>query len=111
MNKTVMYALNRCSTTGLESVVRTMTTPEGKHIKLYRDHKGWYRIVAFESEAHSVGYSGVIIEASGEVHYKETTPRMRSQGTTRQLCAMLTVWGIKWYPSQFQTTGGKACYK
>ena len=111
MNKSIMYALNRCSTTGLESVVRAATMPDGKHIKLYKDHKGWHRIVAFESKAHSVGYSGVIVQPCGELYYKETTPRMRSQGSTRQLCAMLTVWGVFWYPSQYQTTGGKACYK
>jgi hypothetical protein len=111
MNKTVMYALNRCTTTGLESVVRCDTMPDGKHIKLFKDHKGWYRIVAFKSEAHSVGYSGVIVDSSGEIHYKETAPDMRSQGVTRQLQAILTVWGVKWFPSQYQTTGGKACYK
>lgn len=111
MNKTVMHALNRCTTTGLESLVREWATPEGHHIRLFRDHKAWHRIVIFKSDAHTVGYSGVIVEDSGEIHYKETAPDMRSQGVTRQLQAMLTVWGVKWYPSQYQTTGGKACYK
>lgn len=106
-----MHALNRCTTTGLEHIVREWATPEGRYIRLFRDHKGWYRIVLFQSEAHSVGCSGVLVEASGEIHYKETAPHMRSQGLTRQLTALLTVWGVHWYPSQFQTTGGQACYK
>jgi hypothetical protein len=111
MNKTVMHALNRCTTTGLETLVRDATTPDGKHIKLFKDHKGWHRIVAFKSEAHSVGCSGVIVQPCGEIYYKETCPDMRSNGLTRQLQAMLTVWGVKWFPSQFQTKGGAACYK
>lgn len=111
MDKTVYHALNQCSMTGLERLVRQATMPEGPHIRLYRDHKGKHRIVAFKTDAHRVGYSGVLVQADGEIHYKETCRTMRGRATTRQLQAVLTSWGINWHPSPYQTKGGAACYE
>ena len=111
MNSTVYHALNQCSTTGLEVMVKSMTFPTGQLVRLYRDHVGRYRIVAFKTDAHLKGYSGILLMPDGEVYYKETCPSMRGFNTTRQLQACLTAWGIKWYRSQHLTEGGKACYK
>lgn len=111
MNKTVYNALNQCMLTGLETLIRVSRLPDRRIIRLFRDHVGRYRIVIFKSEAHNVGYSGVIVSPCGEIFYKQTCPDMRGQGTTRQLQAMLTVWDVLWYPSEHQTKAGKSCYK
>lgn len=111
MGPSVYAAQNQCDMTGLERLVKSQTMPDGNHIRLFLDHKGKYRIVAFKSRAHKVGYSGVLVQADGEIHYKETCPSMRGAGTTRKLQALLTAWRIRWYPSQHQTTAGAACYK
>jgi len=55
--------------------------------------------------------SGVMVQADGEIHYKETRKASQGQNLTRQLQAQLTAWGVKWFPSQYQTTAGAACYK
>jgi len=111
MNKSVYAALNQCSTTGLERLVKQATMPDASVIRLFKDHKGWHRVVGFKSVAHSVGFSGIIVMPDGEIYYKETCPAMRGKGYTRQLQAMLTMWGVSWYPSQYQTKAGAACYK
>ncbi len=110
-NDTVYAALNQCKLTGLETLLRQTTTPDASVIRLYRDHRGWHRIVAFKSAAHKVGYSGVLVQSDGEIHYKETCKAMRGRSSTKQLQAMLTKWGVQWYPSPYQTTAGAACYK
>lgn len=97
--------------TGLEVQVRASKLPDGRIIRLFRDHVDRHRIVIFKTEAHNVGYSGVLVDPDGEIRYKRTCPDMRSQNTTRQLQAMLTVWGVKWYPSEHQTKAGNSCYK
>lgn len=96
--------------TGLECLVRTTTLADGRIIRLFRDHVGRYRIVAFKSAAHNVGYSGVLLHPDGEIYYKRTCQAMRGQNTTRQLQALLGVWGVKWFSSQYLTDAGKACY-
>lgn len=111
MGPSVYAAMNQCSMTGLERPLKRQTMPDGTDVRLYVDHKGKHRIVAFKSRSHSVGYSGVLLDPSGEIHYKETDKAMRGRNSTRMLCAMLTVWKVHWYPSQYQTTAGKACYK
>lgn len=110
MNNTIYHAINQCSTTGLECELKSLTLESGHTIRLFVDHKRWHRIVAFKSIEHSKGYAGVIVMPDGEIYYKETCPAMRGKGITRQLQALLTVWGIKWYPSQYQTAAGAACY-
>lgn len=109
--KSVYAAQNECQMTGLERLIHQVTTPEGPHIKLFRDHKGNHRIVAFKTDAHRVGYSGVFVQSDGEIHYKETCKSMRGKRTTRQLQGMLSTWGVKWYRSQYLTKAGVACYK
>lgn len=111
MGPSVYAAMNECNMTGLERPVKRETFPDGTDVRLYVDHKGKYRIVAFKSKAHKVGYSGILLEPSGEIHYKETCPSMRGKASTRMLSSLLTVWEIPWYPSQYQTTAGAACYK
>jgi hypothetical protein len=111
MNSTIYNALNQCSTTGLERLVKSEDTPDGKQIKLYKDHKGFYRIVLFGSNAPDSGLSGVIIQPDGEVYYKQTAPHAQGNNYTRMLQAQLTLWGVDWYPSMFQTSSGAACYK
>jgi hypothetical protein len=111
MNSTIYNALNQCSTTGLERLVKSETMPDGKQIKLYKDHKGFHRIVLFLDSAPDSGVSGVIIQPDGEVYYKQTAPHAQGNGYTRMLQALLTVWGVDWYPSLFQTMAGAACYK
>lgn len=108
MGPSVYAAQNQCNMTGLERLVKSQTMPDGNHIRLFLDHKGKYRIVAFKSRAHKVGYSGVLVQADGEIHYKETCQSMRHHGTTRKLQSMLTVWGVRWYRSPYQTTAGAA---
>lgn len=88
-----------------------MTTPKGQRVELYRDHKGYHRIVLFDSDAPDSGLSGVIIQSDGEVYYKQTALHGQGNNYTRMLQAMLTVWGVDWYPSIWQTDAGAACYK
>ncbi|ATN92867.1 hypothetical protein QGX11_gp104 [Pseudomonas phage PPSC2] len=111
MNSSVYAALNGCSTTGLEEQIAYMECPTGQIVRLFRDHKGWHRIVLFESIAPNSGVSAVLVQADGEVHYKETAPKARGNNYTRMLQVVLTVWGIKWYRSTMLTVGGAACYK
>lgn len=111
MNSSIYSALNQCTTTGLERLVKSETLPDGKQIKLYRDHKGYHRIVLFLDSAPDSGVSGVIIQPDGEVYYKQTATYAQGNNYTRQLQGMLTNWGIDWYPSLFQTLSGAACYK
>ena len=111
MNSTVYAALNSCSTTGLEQQIASMECPTGHVVRLFVDHKGWHRIVLFASIAPDSGVSAVMVEPSGEIHYKETAPNARGNNYTRMLQAVLTVWGIKWYRSELLTTAGAACYK
>lgn len=111
MNCTIWNARNQCSTTGYELEIRSQVCPDGKVVKLFRDHKGWHRIALFADSAPDSGMSGVIVMPCGEVYYKQTARYAQGNGYTRQLQAMLTVWGIKWYPSPFQTESGAACYK
>lgn len=111
MNSTVYAALNSCSTTGLEQQIAYMECPTGQIVRLFVDHKGWHRIVLFESLAPSSGVSAVLVQADGEISYKETAPKARGNNYTRMLQTVLTVWGVVWYRSQYQTVGGAACYK
>lgn len=111
LNSTIYNALNQCSTTGLERLVKSETLPDGKQIKLYSDHKGFHRIVLFLDNAPDSGVSGVIVQPDGEIYYKQTAPHAQGNNCTRQLQAKLTEWGVDWYPSLFQTTSGAACYK
>jgi len=111
MNCTIYAALNQCSTTGYEVEINSLILDNGKQVKLFRDHKGWYRIALFATDAPDSGLSGVIIQADGEVYYKQTASHAQGNNYTRQLQAMLTVWGVKWYRSDLLTDGGMACYK
>ena len=111
MNSTIYNALNQCTTTGLERLDKTTTTPDGKRIELYSDHKGWHRIVLFVDNAPDSGISGVIVKPDGEVYYKQTAPYAQGNNYTRMLQGILTVWGVYWYPSILQTEAGAACYK
>lgn len=110
MNKTVYAALNQCSTTGLEEQIGYMECPTGQIVRLFRDHKGWHRIVLFESIAPNSGVSAVLVQPDGEIHYKETAPEFRGNKYTRKLQAVLTMLGVKWYRSELLTIGGAACY-
>jgi len=111
MNCTIWNALNQCSTTGLESQIAYMECPDGKRVRLYRDHKGWHRIALFESDAPDSGVSGVIVQPDGEVYYKQTAQRAQGKGHTRALQAVLSIWGVKWRRSELLTDAGAACYK
>lgn len=111
MNSTIYNALNQCTTTGLERLVKASNFLEGKRVELYKDHKGWHRIVLFLDNALEVGVSGVIVQPDGEIYYKETAPHAQGNGYTRELQKLLDVWGVDWYPSGFQTIAGAACYK
>jgi hypothetical protein len=111
MNCTIFAALNQCSTTGYEIEICSQLVADSKQVKLFRDHKGWHRVVLFASDAPDSGLSGVIVQPDGEVYYKQTAKHAQGNNYTRQLQAMLTVWGIKWYASQWQTESGAACYK
>lgn len=111
MNSSVYAALNQCSTTGLEEQIAYMECPTGQIVRLFRDHKGWHRIVLFNSIAPTSGVSAVLVQADGETHYKETAPTARGNNYTRMLQVVLSVWGIKWYRSTMLTAGGAACYK
>jgi hypothetical protein len=88
-----------------------MNFPDGKRAELYKDHKGWHRIVLFESDALDSGISGVIVQSDGEVYYKQTAPFAQGNGLTRSLQALLTLWGVAWYRSELLTDAGAACYK
>lgn len=111
MNSTIYSALNQCSTTGLESLVKCDTLPDGKQIKLFKDHKGCHRIVLFLDSAPDSGVSGVIVQPDGEIYYKQTAPHAQGNNYTRMLQGVLFKWGIDWYPSLWQTAAGAACYK
>lgn len=111
MNSTIYAARNQCSTTGLERQINSMECPDGKQIRLFRDHKGWHRIVLFESDAPDSGISGVIVRPDGEIYYKQTARHAQGKGHTRSLQAVLTLWGVKWFKSIWLTEAGAACYK
>lgn len=111
MNCTIWNALNQCSTTGYEIEICSQMVANGMYVRVFRDHKGWHRIALFESDAPDSGISGVIVMPCGEIYYKQTARHAQGNGYTRQLQAMLTVLGIKWYASQWQTESGAACYK
>lgn len=111
MNSTIYAALNQCSTTGLERQIKSMECPDGKQIKLFRDHKGWHRIVLFGCDAPEGGVSGVIVQPDGEIYYKQTARHAQGNNHTRSLQAMLTVWNVKWFKSELLTEAGAACYK
>ena len=111
MNSTIYAALNQCSTTGLERLVRSIPYPDGKLVEVYRDHKGLHRVVLFEGVAPMRGVSGLIVLPDGEVYYKETAPQCRGNNYTRILQVVLTLCGIFWYKSENLTTAGAACYK
>ncbi|QXV71825.1 hypothetical protein psageK4_171 [Pseudomonas phage psageK4] len=111
MNSTIYAALNQCSTTGLEQQIAYMECPDGKRVRLYKDHKEWHRIALFESDAPDSGISGVIVQPDGEVYYKQTAPHAQGNGHTRALQAMLAIWGVHWYRSELLTESGAACYK
>lgn len=111
MDNSVYNGINQCRFTMLEALAHKADYPDGTIIRCFKDEKGQLRIVAFKSAAHKVGYSGVLVHPWGEIRYKETCRAMRRQGATRALCAMLTVWGERWYPSQDQTLAGAACYQ
>ena len=93
MNSSVYAALNQCPTTGLEGQIAYMECPTGQIVRLFRDHKGWHRIVLFESIAPNSGVSAVLVQADGEINYKETALKARGNNYTRMLQIVLTVWG------------------
>lgn len=107
----VYSAQNECSETGYETLAHSLTTPEGPTIKVFRDNFGQVRIVAFKSDAHNVGYSGLLLNADGTEKWKTTAPAMRGLNTTRQLAALLVHLGYKWSMSEHNTTAGLACFK
>lgn len=110
MNSTIYAALNQCTTTGLERLIRAEQLPNGQWIRLFKDHKAWHRIALFESDAPDSGISGVIVEPSGEIHYKQTAPYAQGNRYTRHLQSILTIWGVHWYRSELLTEAGAACY-
>lgn len=110
MNCTIWNALNQCSTTGFEVEVNSLILEDGKQVRLFRDHKGWHRIVLFDNDAPDSGISGVIIQPDGEVYYKQTAKWAQGNRYTRALQAMLTTWGIYWFKSEWLTEAGAACY-
>ncbi|WJJ54556.1 hypothetical protein PT07_00165 [Pseudomonas phage PT07] len=109
MDASVYAPFNQCKMMGLERTVRSLAAPNGCKVVLYQDHKNKHRIVIYDALGH--GMSGVMVQADGEIHYKETRKASQGQNLTRQLQAQLTAWGVKWFPSQYQTTAGAACYK
>lgn len=111
MNCTIYAALNQCSTTGYEVEINNLILDNGKQVRLFRDHKGYHRIVLFADSAPDSGISGVIVMPCGEVYYKQTAKHAQGNNYTRQLQAMLTVWGVKWYRSELLSESGAACYK
>lgn len=106
----VYSAQNHCTATDLEQVVTVDHMPDGSVIRVYRDYQGQHRIVAHESIDHVIGYAGVLLDANGGIVWKQTSPTMQGRKATRLLCCYLTSIGIAWYPSNYQTTAGAACY-
>lgn len=90
MDNSAYAALNQCGIVGLEVVVHFMEVGQGRTVWLYRDHVGRHRIVL---DIGGAGVSAVIVGDDGEVFYKETHGKHRGHNYTRQLQAMLTVWG------------------
>lgn len=107
----VYAALNGCSETGLEKPHKYEVFPNGEIVRVYVDNFGQYRAVVFKSEAHTVGYSGVLLNVDGSVRWMFTDSAMRGKGTTRQLCCYMSSIGIRWRISEHLTEAGKACYK
>lgn len=107
-HSSVYSALNGCDLTDIETLVRSVVLSDAHHVELYKDSTGRYRIVLFQCGA---GVSGVLLYKDGEVCYKETVEYAQGNGYTRQLQALLSSWGIHWYPSEWQTEAGAACYK
>ena len=99
---------NQCQLTDIESEVNSLVLDEARTVRLFKDYKGRHRIVLFIDGA---GVSGVMTCPDGEIFYKETAPHAKGNRITRQLQAMLTIWGVNWHRSEFQTDAGYACYK
>lgn len=108
MNETICNAENACRFTGTERLVEFVRVNKTDKVRLFRDNYGQHRIVYF---AQGQGVSAVLLNADGSIKYKHTMPSHRGHNMTRQLQALLTVWGIKWKASDYQTTAGAACYK
>lgn len=106
----VYSAQNECSETGYETLAHSLKCPGGGVIRVYTDNFGQVRAVAFKSDAHKVGYSGVLLNADGSEKWKTTAPAMRGLRATRQLAAMLVALGYPWKRSEHETTAGQACF-
>lgn len=107
----VYNAQNECSETGYETLAHSLTMPEGPCIKVFIDNFKQVRIVAFKSDAHKVGYSGLLLNADGTERWKLTDVSMQGRNTTRQLAALLVHLGYTWKRSEHNTTAGLACFK
>jgi hypothetical protein len=53
----------------------------------------------------------MIVQPDGEIYYKQTALYAQGNNYTMSLFYQLKAWGIKVYPSQWQTVAGAACYK
>jgi len=110
-NRSVYSPINQCCATGLERMIRKEIMDNGIIIALYKDNFKRYRIVAHKPGMFGVcGFSGVLVSQDGTIEYKETNPADRGKGYTRQLQALLTLYKVKWKPSQYKTIAGASCY-
>ena len=109
-NRSVYFAQNRCTACGLEKPVLVERLPDGQVLRIYVDTFNQHRAIIFKTGQCQVGYAGVLIGRDSVVRWRECNPADRGKGTTRHLLASLTVAGIRWYASDYQTEQGAACY-
>ena len=104
----VYAAINQCKATDLEKLYIVDRISQNQCLYVYKDFIGRYRAVLCINDA---GVSGVLVGKSGMIEHKETAPEHRGKAYTRSICALLSMHGIYWMPSIWQTTAGAACYK
>lgn len=104
-----VYApINQCKATDLEKLIVVDRPSDSLCLLVYKDFIGRIRAVLLDDDQP---VSGVLLDKTGTIQYKETKKEHSGKKLTRSICAMLTTYGISWQPSEWQTEAGSACYK
>lgn len=104
----ILKPQNECRFTGLETLKTFMRLDKARKVRLYVDNFNQYRVVL---SINGKPASAVLVGKDKVIRFKYTDPDHRGHSYTRELQAMLTVWGIDWRRSDYLTEAGRACYE
>lgn len=107
-DSSVYAPINQCKATDLEKLIVVDRPTSDLCLLVYKDFIGRIRAVLLDN---GEPVSGVLLDKTGTIQYKETKKEHSGKKLTRSICAMLTTYGISWQPSEWQTEAGRACYK